>query len=167
MVEPSKHLQVKLGPIVPSGFPVRVLTRPNHGECECIASLYMVACQCVYILHGSFVTLAGEWITAYQAEQWQHLKAVMKSTKLEGKRSKIIYPPTNTREASSVLHPVLNKLFLLLNCYVTSPGDLCVANISERDLMDVSESIPGGVVSFCRLQAVFIMWIPFTHSVQV
>ena len=81
----------------------------------------------------------GEWITAYQAEQRRHLKAVMKSTKPGGQRSKMIYPPTNTREASSFLRPSLNGLFLMLNCFVKSPGDLCVANISGKDLKDVSK----------------------------
>ena len=95
----------------------------------------------------------GEWITAYQAEQKRHLRTVMVSSKLEGTRSKVIAPPTNTREASSSQKCILNTRFLLENCYVNTPNDLSVANISGKELIDVSSDhaavIP--VIIWCLL----------------
>lgn len=79
----------------------------------------------------------GEWITAYQADQRRHLQAVMLSSKLE-ERSKSINAPANSREASCSRHAVLDEQFLLENCYVFSPGDLIEANISSKELKDVS-----------------------------
>lgn len=62
----------------------------------------------------------------------------MISSKLEGTRSKVIAPPTNTREASGSRKSTLNTLFLLGNCYVNTPNDLSEANISGKELIDVS-----------------------------
>lgn len=63
----------------------------------------------------------------------------MTSSKLDGQRSKVVYPPTNTREASYRAHTILDSVFLLGTCYVDSPGDLSVANISGKELNDVNK----------------------------
>lgn len=87
----------------------------------------------------SLLIKGGEWITAYQAEQRKHLKAVITATRGEGsKGSKVVRPPTNTREASYVPPIVLNASFLLEHCCIESPGDLSDANISGKQLKDVS-----------------------------
>ena len=97
----------------------------------------------------------GEWITAYQAEQRSHLKAVMISSKLDAQRSRVVGPPTNTREASHHARTVLDRSFLLETCFVDAPGDLSVANVSGRELNDVS--------MHPMLKDVFIILMTITH----
>ena len=76
---------------------------------------------------------------AYQADQRRHLQAVIVPlVKEHARRSQILRPPTNTREASGVPRKVLDKSFLLKHCYGQEPGDLCVCNISGKGLQDVS-----------------------------
>lgn len=129
--ESVQHMKVKLGPLISSGFPVRVLTRPDlSGE---LTSQGICGSSCQFMLVSG-----GEWITAYQADQRRHLQAVMLSSKLEARGSKVINAPANSREASCSQHPVLDEQFLLENCYVFSPSDLSKANISSKELKDVS-----------------------------
>ena len=52
--------------------------------------------------------------------------------------SKILRPPTNTREASGAPRKVLDREFLLKHCYGRAPSDLCVCNVSSKELQDVS-----------------------------
>ena len=81
----------------------------------------------------------GEWVIAYQADQRRHLQAVIVPlVKEHARESKILRPPTNTREASGVPRKVLDRAFLLKHCYGQEPGDLCVCNVSGRELQDVS-----------------------------
>lgn len=91
-----------------------------------------------------FVAVAvkgGEWVTAYQADQRRHLQAVivpLVTERVTRQGSKILRPPTNTREASGVPRKVLDREFLLRHCYGREPSDLCVCNVSGEELQDVS-----------------------------
>jgi hypothetical protein len=80
-------------------------------------------------------------VIAYQADQRRHLQAVIVPLVKEHARgsrgSKILRPPTNTREASGVPRKVLDRAFLLKHCYGREPGDLCVCNVSGKGLQDV------------------------------
>lgn len=129
--ESVRHVKVKLGPLAFSGFPVRVLTRPEQGKkLVFIESIFILPVKCI-------LPIGGEWITAYQAEQKRHLQAVMLSSKFEERQSKVIGPPVNTREASCSRRAVLDEQFLLENCYVCTPSDLSEANISGKALTEV------------------------------
>lgn len=88
------------------------------------------------------ILLGGEWVIAYQANQRQHLQAVivpLVTERVIRQGSKILYPPTNTREASCAPRKVLDGEFLLKHCYGRKPSDLCVCNISSEELQDVSK----------------------------
>ena len=61
----------------------------------------------------------------------------MLSSRLEAKKLEAIYPPTNTREGSCK-RAVLDAKFLLEKCYVFTPEDLYEANVSGKELLDVS-----------------------------
>ena len=79
---------------------------------------------------------------AYQADQRRHLQAVIVPlVKEHARTSKILRSPTNTREASGVPRKVLDKLFLLKHCYGREPSDLCVCNVSGKELQDVSRCL--------------------------
>lgn len=87
------------------------------------------------------IPIGGEWVIAYQTDQRRHLQAVIVPLVAEHsihQGSKILRPPTNTREASGVPRKVLDRSFLLKHCYGQEPGDLCVCNVSSNDLRDVS-----------------------------
>lgn len=79
---------------------------------------------------------------AYQADQRRHLEAVivpLVTERVTRHGSKLLRPPTNTREASGVPgRKVLDRSFLLSHCYGREPSDLCVCNISGVELQDVS-----------------------------
>ena len=80
---------------------------------------------------------------AYQADQRRHLQAVivpLVNERIARQRSKLLRPPTNTREASGVSRKVLDKAFLLRHCYGREPSDLCVCNVSSAELQDVSNT---------------------------
>ena len=86
-----------------------------------------------------FAYPGGEWVIAYQADQRRHLQAVIVPlVKEQARGSKILRPPTNTREASGVPR-VLDRAFLLKHCYGQEPSDLCVCNVSGKGLQDVSK----------------------------
>ena len=80
---------------------------------------------------------------AYQADQRRHLEAViipLVNERIARQGSKLLRPPTNTREASGVSRKVLDKSFLLRHCYGREPSDLCVCNVSSAELQDVSNT---------------------------
>lgn len=83
---------------------------------------------------------AGEWVTAYQAEQRSRLKTVFLSQQhVQGQGSSgYLSPPANTREASGLLRKTLDKRFLMRHCFVEQPTDLSDGDISGVHLRTVS-----------------------------
>ena len=133
---------MRLGPVAPSGFPVRSLTRQLDGTSklgEWRMTFYKVWLEYSSVIMHAMMHADGEWITAYQADQRRRLKAVL-STSVRGgiESEKALRPPTNTREASGILRKTLDGSFLLKHCYVEKPSDLCVCNISGEGLQEVS-----------------------------
>jgi hypothetical protein len=98
-----------LGPVAVNGFPARRFTKSTSYQ-------------------------GGEWVTAYQAEQRRHLRAVFLSQEQQGRYGPgswgLLSPPLNTREASGAPRRVLNREFLMRHCFVDTPSDLSHADIS-------------------------------------
>ncbi|CAI8026257.1 X-ray radiation resistance-associated protein 1 [Geodia barretti] len=98
-----------LGPVAVNGFPARRFTKSTSYQ-------------------------GGEWVTAYQAEQRRHLRAVFLSQEQQGRHGSgswgLLSPPLNTREASGATRRVLNREFLMRHCFVDAPSDLSHADIS-------------------------------------
>ena len=78
-------------------------------------------------------------MTAYQAEQRRHLRAVLEQEGRGGPGSwGLLSPPLNTRETSGAPRRVLNRVFLMRHCSVETPSDLSHADISGVHLKSVS-----------------------------
>ena len=92
----------------------------------------------VHDVHVS--TPGGEWVTAYQVEQRNRLRTVLRDHsqchKIDS-RSEHLRPPTNTREASGGTQRVLDKAFLMRHCFVEQPTDLSDGDISGVHLTTV------------------------------
>ena len=82
-------------------------------------------------------------MTAYQAEQRRHLRAVFLSQEKQGRHGPgswgLLSPPLNTREASGATRRVLNREFLMRHCFVDAPSDLSHADISGVHQNSVSK----------------------------
>lgn len=81
-------------------------------------------------------------MTAYQAEQRRHLRAVFLSQEQQGRNGPgswaLLSPPLNTREPSGVGRRILNREFLMRHSFVEQPSDLSHADISSVHYKSVS-----------------------------
>ncbi len=146
--------KTQLAPVAHAGFPVRSLTRKLKGEGSLselpAVELAIETCMQARDIDASTLSnerytdgvmydycLGGEWITAYRVEQKKRFTTTLSHTRPDGSLSRLIHPPTNTREVSGSLSSrghVLNKEFLLHRCYVSKPSDLSVVSIRGSNL---------------------------------